>query len=55
MKKLLFATLVLGSLVLSSCGSSTTEEVVATTVDSTAVVADTTVVAVDTTVVDTTK
>jgi|694.fasta_scaffold67231_7 uncharacterized protein YcfL len=55
MKKLFFATLVLGSLVLSSCGSKTTEETAVITVDSTVVAVDTTVVAVDTTVVDTTK
>jgi hypothetical protein len=55
MKKVFFATLVLGSLVLSSCGSKTTEETVVPAVDSTVVTVDTTLVDTTSVVVDTTK
>jgi hypothetical protein len=55
MKKVIFAMLVTGTMIIASCGQSTQTEETLTTADSTSVATDSTKISVDSTLVDTTS
>lgn len=55
MKKVIFAMLVAGTMMITSCGQSTKTEETPTTADSTSVATDSTKISVDSTLVDTTS